>query len=143
MARHINPPETDPLRDSRRRFLASFGGAGVSSMLFPGVLWGKIQGEGAPRVTLDMVRDAARIAGLEFSAAEDEAMVEGVNESLARIEEIREFRIDNSVPPPMYFDPVVPGMGVDTTRQPFRQNTPSDVSVNLARRCPRHHLLPS
>ena len=97
-------------------------------MLFPGVLWGKIQDEGAQRVTLDMVRDASRIAGLELDEAEEAAMVEGVNESLARIEEIRGFHIDNSVPPPMYFDPLVPGMAVDTIERPFRQDVPSDVS---------------
>ncbi len=128
MTKHIRQAEIDPLCDNRRRFLASFGGVGMSSMLFPGVLWGKMQDEGAQRLTLGMVRDASRIAGLELSGAEEEAMVEGVNESLARIEEIREFHIDNSVPPPMYFDPLVPGAEVDTTERPFRQNVPSDVS---------------
>ena len=128
MTKHFRQPETDPLRDSRRRFLASFGGAGMSSMLFPGVLWGKIQDEGAQRVTLDMVRNASRIAGLDLDEAQEASMVEGVNESLARIEEIRGFHIDNSVPPPMYFDPRVPGMAVDTIERPFRQDVPSDVS---------------
>ena len=128
MTKHFRQPETDPLRDSRRQFLASFGGAGMSSMLFPGVLWGKLQDEGAQRVTLDMVRDASRIAGLELDEAEEATMVEGVNESLARIEEIRGYHIDNSVPPPMYFDPRVPGMAIDTIERPFRQDVPSDVS---------------
>ena len=94
---------------SRRRFLGYFSGIGLSSTLMPGALWAKVQEAQEPKITPEMVKAASQVAGLDFNQEELEMIVEGVNRSLERIEEIRETHLDNSVPPPLYFNPVVPG----------------------------------
>jgi len=107
----------------RRQFLSYLAALGTSS-LFPNVLWGKLQEQGARRVTAEMLRDAVAVAGLTFSPRELEAMLDSVNENLARYEALRALRIDNSVAPPLYFNPVLPGMRIDRSRQPFRASRP-------------------
>src|ERR1051326_4735867 len=66
------------LSTDRRSFLAYFSSLGLTSTLLPGVLWGKLaetrvaetQGKSSevpPALTKDMLRDAATVAGLEFT----------------------------------------------------------------------------
>ncbi|HIF21244.1 MAG TPA: amidase, partial [Gemmatimonadetes bacterium] len=98
---------------SRRRFLGYFSGIGLSSTLMPGALWAKVHESQEPKITPEMVKAASQVAGLDFNDEELEMILEGVNESLERIEEIRETHLDNSVPPPLYFNPVVPGGPAD------------------------------
>jgi Asp-tRNA(Asn)/Glu-tRNA(Gln) amidotransferase A subunit family amidase len=94
---------------SRRRFLGYFSGIGLSSTLMPGALWARVHETQEATITPEMVKAASQVAGLELNDEELEMILEGVNESLERIEEIRETHLDNSVPPPLYFNPVVPG----------------------------------
>ena len=98
---------------SRRRFLGYFSGVGLSSTLMPGALWAKVHETQDQTFTLEMVKAASQIAGLDFNQEELEMIVEGVRRSLERFEEIRETHLDNSVPPPLYFNPVVPGTAAD------------------------------
>jgi Asp-tRNA(Asn)/Glu-tRNA(Gln) amidotransferase A subunit family amidase len=98
---------------SRRRFLGYFSGIGLSSTLMPGALWAKVHESQEPKITPAMVKAASQVAGLDFNDEELEMILEGVNESLERIEEIRETHLDNSVPLPLYFNPVVPGGPAD------------------------------
>ena len=65
----------------RRDFLAYFSGLGLASTLFPGALWATMQPEGT--ATLAGIREAAKLAGLDFTDSEQEAMLE-VNKNLAR-----------------------------------------------------------
>ena len=112
---------------SRRRFLAYFSGVGLSSTLLPGVLWSRFQEGQDRRVTLDMVVEASRLAGLDFTDEEHQMMVRGVNQNLARFESIRETSLDNSVPPPLYFNPLVPGQQVDRSSRPVRTSSVPDL----------------
>jgi|694.fasta_scaffold107824_1 Asp-tRNA(Asn)/Glu-tRNA(Gln) amidotransferase A subunit family amidase len=105
--------------DTRRRFLAQFAGVGLGSTLAPGVLWAQVQEAGADRVTLAMVTDALRLSGIELPEDDRKALVDGANTALGRLEELRAVHIPNDVSPPYHFSPVVPGMRVDRTRQPF------------------------
>ena len=107
-------------QETRRRFLAYFSGVGLSSTLLPGALWVEFQDRQDPRVTVDMVKAAARLAGLDFTDEEHQMVVRGVNQNLSRFESIRETSLDNSVPPPLYFNPVVPGLDVDRSSRPVR-----------------------
>ena len=79
----------------------------------PGALWAKAHETQDQTITLEMVKAASQVAGLDFNQEELEMMVEGVRESLETIEEIRETHLDNSVPLPFYFNPVVPGTAAD------------------------------
>ena len=102
----------------RRAFLGYCGALGLGQTLFPGALWAQADG-GAAEITSDMIDSAARLAGLRFSAADRDEMVAGINANLASYEALREIRIDQHVPPPLYFNPAVPGQTFDTRELPF------------------------
>jgi Asp-tRNA(Asn)/Glu-tRNA(Gln) amidotransferase A subunit family amidase len=109
----------------------------LASTLFPGVLWGKLTearlSEGnaseaaAPQLTKDMLRSAAAVAGLEFTDEQLDKMLKGVTENAVKLRELRKIEIDNSTAPPLYFNPVLPGMKIDRTRRPFRTSAPPHV----------------
>ena len=110
----------------RRCFLGYFGSLGLASTLFPGVLWAQ-SGESEQRITSEMIGEAARLAGLEFSPEQRAEMVEGVNENLSSFEDLRGIPLDQSVVPPLYFNPAVAGMAFDDERRPLRFSTPPDL----------------
>ena len=66
----------------RRAFLTVFASAGLTSTLLPGVLWAQMQ-QGTKPVTMEMVREAARLAGLNFSDEESQDLAASLS-SLAR-----------------------------------------------------------
>jgi Asp-tRNA(Asn)/Glu-tRNA(Gln) amidotransferase A subunit family amidase len=105
---------------TRRRFLATFAGAGLGSTLVPGVLWARLQDAAAQRVTLAMVDDALKLAGIEATEEEKKTLVDTANRNLDGYEELRKLHIPPDVSPPFHFSPVVPGMPVSKTRLPFR-----------------------
>jgi Asp-tRNA(Asn)/Glu-tRNA(Gln) amidotransferase A subunit family amidase len=118
------------LTTNRRSFLAYFSSLGLTSTLFPGVLWGKLTearlAEGnaphapAPQLTKDMLRSAADVAGLEFTDEQLDKMLTGIAENTVKLRDLRKIEIDNSIAPPLYFNPVLPGMKIDRTPRPFR-----------------------
>jgi len=110
---------------NRRDFLSYFSGIGLSGTLLPGVLWTRLQEE--PEITTEILSEAEKIAGLEFSEEEREAMIRGLNRNLRSFEQLREQPIPNEVPPALVFDPVLPGMKVPTEVRPFRSTRPRGV----------------
>jgi Asp-tRNA(Asn)/Glu-tRNA(Gln) amidotransferase A subunit family amidase len=108
------------LDDTRRRFMTHFAGIGLGATLAPGVLWARMQDQGTQRVTLEMVTDALKLAGIEATETERQGMVNGANQALARYEAVRQMDIPNDVSPPFHFSAIVPGIDVNRTRRPFR-----------------------
>jgi Asp-tRNA(Asn)/Glu-tRNA(Gln) amidotransferase A subunit family amidase len=105
---------------ARRRFLAYFSSVGLGSTLLPGVLWAKMQEQGAGRITAAMLKDALAVAGLDFTEAQREQLVNGLNQNLARYADLRAIHIDPDLAPPLYFSPLVPGTRLDRVARPFR-----------------------
>ncbi|GIS79685.1 MAG: amidase [Gammaproteobacteria bacterium] len=122
-----NPVAKDGAQ-SRRSFLSYFSGIGLSSTLMPGLLWGCMQEAEEQEVTLAMTRTAAQVAGLDFSDEELEMIVDGVNQSLERFEEIRAIPLENSVMPPLHFIPMVSGMEFDHVEGSLRLGERSPVT---------------
>jgi Asp-tRNA(Asn)/Glu-tRNA(Gln) amidotransferase A subunit family amidase len=109
------------LNESRRRFLGFFSGIGLGGTLLPGVLWAQAQQGGTTqRITAEMLRGALDVAGLAFSEDDQKGMLQAVNQSLTRYEEVRKLAIGNNVAPPFYFSPLVPGMKVNRVKEPLR-----------------------
>jgi Asp-tRNA(Asn)/Glu-tRNA(Gln) amidotransferase A subunit family amidase len=108
------------LDDTRRRFMTHFAGIGLGATLAPGILWARMQDQGAQRITLEMVTDALKLAGIDATETERQAMVNGANQSLARYEAVRQIDIPNDVSPPFHFSAIVPGIDVNKTKRPFR-----------------------
>jgi Asp-tRNA(Asn)/Glu-tRNA(Gln) amidotransferase A subunit family amidase len=81
---------------------------GLTSTLLPGVLWGQMQ-PGTKVVTLDIVRESARLAGLDWSDEECQELVASLS-SLARgAEGIDKATLSNASPLPLHFNPRPPG----------------------------------
>lgn len=95
---------TDSL--DRRRFLAVLSAMAAA----PAAL---AQEEKKGTITPEILANAEKAIGLEFSDPERELMRKGLDEVLEGYKKIREVRIDNSVPPAVKFDPVLPGMKLD------------------------------
>mgnify|MGYP001795537511 CR=1 FL=1 len=68
----------------RRSFMGYFAGAGLSSTLFPGVLWAKLAA--GAEITVDTIASAEEVAGLHFDPAERELMLDGPKQQEQRIE---------------------------------------------------------
>jgi Asp-tRNA(Asn)/Glu-tRNA(Gln) amidotransferase A subunit family amidase len=60
-------------------------------------------------LTVDVVAEAERVAGLSFTDEEREMMVEGLNRNLGAYEALRARPVPNEVPPALHFDPTLPG----------------------------------
>jgi Asp-tRNA(Asn)/Glu-tRNA(Gln) amidotransferase A subunit family amidase len=119
--------ENKGLALNRRRFLAYFSSIGLGSTLMPGVLLSQAQaqtqGQDAPQITAEMVKGAAKIAGLTFSDEAVKRIVDGLNRKngfLRNYESLREMKLGNSVPPAFVFNPVLPGVKLPTEQKPFK-----------------------
>jgi Asp-tRNA(Asn)/Glu-tRNA(Gln) amidotransferase A subunit family amidase len=84
-----------------------FAGAGLTSTLFPGVLWAKIAA-GAD-ITVETIASAEDVAGVHFDPTERELMLDGLKQQEQRIEALHKVELSNSVIPAIVFDPVPPG----------------------------------
>jgi Asp-tRNA(Asn)/Glu-tRNA(Gln) amidotransferase A subunit family amidase len=91
----------------RRSFMGYFAGAGLTSTLFPGVLWAKLAA--GAEITVDTIASAEEVAGVRFDAAERELMLDGLKQQEQRIEALHKISLPNSVSPAIVFDPVPPG----------------------------------
>ncbi|HSM59284.1 MAG TPA: amidase [Longimicrobiales bacterium] len=109
----------------RRGFMAWASGAGLAGTLLPGVLWAKLQEAGV--VTRELLADAEKVAGLEFTDDEREMMLRGLDGNLRAYAALREVDIPNGVAPAEVFDPMLPGWSLPTDARPFRMTRESGV----------------
>jgi Asp-tRNA(Asn)/Glu-tRNA(Gln) amidotransferase A subunit family amidase len=103
----------------RRTFAGYLGSLGLGGTLFPGVLWARVQEAG--EITREMVADAEKVAGLEFSQQEREQMLEGLQQNLDAYRALRRVEIPNEVPPALHFDPQLPGRPLPDAARPGRR----------------------
>jgi Asp-tRNA(Asn)/Glu-tRNA(Gln) amidotransferase A subunit family amidase len=108
----------------RRSFMGYFAGVGLTSTLFPGVLWAKIAA-GAD-ITVDTIASAEEVAGVSFDQAERELMLDGLKQQEQRIEALHKVSLPNSVSPAIVFDPLPPGKKIEP--EPRRPMVMSKVS---------------
>ena len=118
----------------RRRFLGVCSALGVSSTLFPGVLWALA--EQKEKVTKQMIDEAALVADVPIADEYKQMMLDGLNDQIKGYEEIFKLHIANSVPPALVFDPILPGMEYERQKRPLRISAApavwkSDVPKNL------------
>jgi Asp-tRNA(Asn)/Glu-tRNA(Gln) amidotransferase A subunit family amidase len=93
----------------RRDFLNYCRSAGLATTLFPGVLWAQIQ-PGTKKITLEMVRESARLAGLDWTDQDCQDVTDSLS-SLARgAEGINKSTLTNASPLPIHFNPNPPGV---------------------------------
>jgi Asp-tRNA(Asn)/Glu-tRNA(Gln) amidotransferase A subunit family amidase len=109
----------------RRAFLAVCSRLGLTSTLLPGVLWA--MAEDKPKLTREMIDNAARIADVPIADEYKDMMLEGLNGYAENFDAIYQLHIKNDVAPAVIFDPVLPGMKFETARRPARISTVANV----------------
>ena len=122
---------------NRRNFLAVTATFGVAHTLFPGVLLGMAEAQASaapdkkepPKITREMIDNAATIAGVHISDEYKEMMLENLNDALADYEAIHAMKLENAVAPAVVFDPVLPGMKVIPPIGPTRLSPAPVVSA--------------
>ena len=109
----------------RRSFMGYFAGAGLTSTLFPGVLWAKLA-TGAD-ITVETIASAEEVAGVHFDPAERELMLDGLKQQEQRIEALHKVSLPNSVSPAIVFNPLAAwkeGVGRKTATDGAEQGSP-------------------
>ncbi len=94
----------------RRRFTAFLTAFGLAGTALPRLLWAEVEAQGA--VSLEALKGAEQLAGLVFTDDERELMLEGLDDLRQDYQALREIPLDNSVPPALQFQPVLPGMSL-------------------------------
>lgn len=85
--------------------------------------------KGGRTITEKDVEDAGKVAGLKFSGKERRMMVRGLRDKAAGYVENRKVPLPNSVPPAVAFNPVVPGLVLETERRPCVFSEPADLAL--------------
>jgi Asp-tRNA(Asn)/Glu-tRNA(Gln) amidotransferase A subunit family amidase len=109
----------------RRAFMAYVSGLGLGSTLFPGALWARPQD--AKAITRDVLDEAEKVAGLDFTDAERDLMLEDLNDNLEGFQRLRAIGIGNEVRPALSFDPAVPEAALPKERRPLVASRPASV----------------
>ncbi len=115
--------------ETRRRFMTYFAGIGLGSTLVPGILWARMQDAAAPQITLELLTDALKLGGVEFTEAERTAMVRTANTNLTTAVNLRKFHIPNDVSPPFHINAIVPGVVVNKIPEPFAMGKVPNLKV--------------
>src|ERR1051326_6838470 len=138
----------------RRAFMAVCSSLGLSSTLFPGVLWGMTQQPGPrlpaapgaapqegprtpPVFTKEQIKAAAEVAGLNFTDAQIEQMQQDIGDRLRSFKAVWEMNIPNDVASALVFDPVFPDMKIDRVKRPPRWSrvAPPETPKNIEDVC--------
>jgi hypothetical protein len=94
---------------SRREFLAFCSAVGVGSTFFAGTLFALTAAKPEEKVTVEMIDQAAALAGIDISRPKAEALLSKLNEQRRMYETIRRLHLPNDVPPAFRFDPLISG----------------------------------
>jgi Asp-tRNA(Asn)/Glu-tRNA(Gln) amidotransferase A subunit family amidase len=107
----------------RRQFMAYLAGLQVLSAFRVETLYAELAAQDPPQITREMLAHAVRVAGEPLKDSELDAIVERVNDNLRIYARLHTLQLENSVAPPLYFNPVLPGMTIDRTVRPLRRGT--------------------
>jgi Asp-tRNA(Asn)/Glu-tRNA(Gln) amidotransferase A subunit family amidase len=125
----------------RRTFFALCTASGLGGTVMPGLLWTRLEAQAAaPRtpqgppqapqkITREMITGAEQVAGLTFTDAERDMMIQNLNNALQSFEQVRAVPLPNPVLPALVFHPLLPG------RQPgIAEGQPAGPTARQVRR---------
>src|ERR1700675_1857414 len=98
--------ERDYCSKSRREFLTICSAAGVGSTFFAGSLFALAAEKPEEKVTVEMVDQAAALAGINILPDKTAALLSKLNEQRRGYAAIRRLHLSNDIPPAFRFDPV-------------------------------------
>src|SRR5438552_75545 len=73
-------------------------------------------------ITREVVEDAEKLIGLDFSEAKIQMLLPGLKNQLEDFQAIHKFPLSNSVPPAILFNPLPVGFQFDHSRSKFKLN---------------------
>ncbi len=73
-----------------------------------------------PKVTVEMIEQAAALSGLSFTEEQRKVMIGGLVSMRRGVARVRAMELPNSVAPALVFDPVPGAMVLDTVRKPVK-----------------------
>jgi len=110
---------------NRRRFIEYFSSIGLGATLMPGALLALAQD--AQQITLGMVDEAARVAGLSLPPEAEKRIAESLSRKgglLADYQALREMKLGNDTPLAFVFNPMLPGTKLPPDRKTFKWSKP-------------------
>jgi Asp-tRNA(Asn)/Glu-tRNA(Gln) amidotransferase A subunit family amidase len=130
----------------RREFLNVTGHFGLASTLFPGILYTlatqaapeahaqnsseESKSPELPKITSEMIDQAAALAGIAIANEYKAAMLDGLNQQREGYEAIRKLHLPNSVPPAFVFNPLPPAATLNTEREkPIYSKAPAALTA--------------
>ncbi|MHB8931264.1 MAG: amidase [Melioribacteraceae bacterium] len=81
------------------------------------------------KIKKEMIPNAEKIIGLEFTDAERDSMQDALNDQLNDYENIRKVHLDNSIPPAILFNPIPVGFKFDLKQKPLKFSNYSYVKM--------------
>lgn len=117
----------------RRTFFEHCKRAGIAGTLLPAALWPRIVQAREDDISADTIAEAARVAGLDFSEDEREAIARGIKRLVKQYAAVRAVPLPNDVPPALVFNPLPDGFAiplgpVSVTAEPSRGAAPESES---------------
>jgi Asp-tRNA(Asn)/Glu-tRNA(Gln) amidotransferase A subunit family amidase len=110
---------------NRRKFIEYFSSIGLGATLMPGALLA--QAQDAQVITLGMVDEAARVAGLTLPPEAEKRIAENLSRKggfLTNYQGLRELKLGNDTPPAFIFNPLLPGAKIPADRKTFKWSKP-------------------
>ena len=80
-------------------------------------------------ITVEVVNQAEKILGLDFTDAEADSMLSDLNDNRKDFEAMRKITLDNSVAPALYFNPLPVGFEFEKSYLPFKVSQISAVKL--------------
>ena len=98
----------------------------LASMAFGAFITKKLENE---NITIDIVKKAEKIIGLEFTQAEADSMLVELNDTRKSFEEIRKVELKNEVAPALVFNPLPTGFEFEKGISYFKASSISTISL--------------
>ena len=80
-------------------------------------------------IDVNAITEAAKLMGLQFTAAEKDSMLDGLKENRQHYEKMRKLPIPNNLAYPFAFDPRPQGFVIPTKQSPINWQIPANVSL--------------
>ena len=127
---------------NRRVFLNACTRASIASPLLPGILYTlaaqareatPTKPDEATKITLEMIDQAAALAGIgPFTAEQKQMMLDGLNDQRSGYDAIRALDLPNSLPPAFVFHPLPPA---ERPKEPACETLPNSAATTITIDC--------
>ncbi|MCH8494392.1 MAG: amidase [Balneolales bacterium] len=103
--------------------------AALTGIVVASIFWIIFFNRGYSEIQTRDIRAAEKLSGLDFSRAERDSMLEGVQSNLASFEQIRRLEMPNSVWPSLLFNPLTEGRKLERVQYSIDWNLPQNVQI--------------